>query len=274
MIRRKTPNSPDQTPQTPTKKAGSYLEIPIPKFSSLAKGNYVPLLMVALLIASFLLGMLTTKVQYLEKNKTAGTTDTVAAQGAQPPAAPTIPQKVDATVGHLPIKGDKNAKITIIEFSDFQCPFCKQFVDTTYAQIVKEYVDTGKAKIAFRHFPLTSIHPNAQKAAEASECANDQGKFWEFHDELFKNQPTWSNQTADVAATTFTTYAGTVGIDTGAFASCVQSGKFAQAVNDDAADGQKAYVSGTPSFVINGNLIVGAVPYATFKQTLDQELNK
>lgn len=101
------------------------------------------------------------------------------------------PSKVTVSTGHLPVLGKKNAKVTIVEFSDFQCPFCKQFFTQTFPEIKKTYIDTGKAKLYFRQYPLTSIHPNAQLAAEASECANDQGKFWEFHDLLFSNQTSW-----------------------------------------------------------------------------------
>lgn len=101
--------------------------------------------------------------------------------------------KVSVSNGHLPMLGKQNAKVTIIEFSDFQCPFCEQFFTKTFAQIKKTYIDTGKVKLYFRQYPLTSIHPNAQIAAEAAECANAQGKFWQFHDMLFTNQASWVN---------------------------------------------------------------------------------
>jgi protein-disulfide isomerase len=101
--------------------------------------------------------------------------------------------QVDVAKGHLPILGKDSAKITIVEFSDFQCPFCERFYIDTLPQIKKEYLDTGKAQLTFRHYPLTSIHPNAQKAHEASECANEQGKFWEYHNLLFQTQQSWSN---------------------------------------------------------------------------------
>lgn len=109
------------------------------------------------------------------------------------PGQPTPAPKQDVAIGHLPILGNKDAAVTVIEFSDFQCPFCDQFVKNTYPQLKKEYIDTGKIAFAYRHFPLTSIHPNATPAAIASECANEQGKFWEYHDTLFQNQATWAN---------------------------------------------------------------------------------
>lgn len=112
---------------------------------------------------------------------------------AQTDTAPLTTQKVTVNDGHLPVLGKKDAKVTIVEFSDFQCPFCKQFFSETLPQLKKEYIDTGKVKLFYRQFPLTSIHPNAQIAAEAAECANEQGKFWEYHDILFTNQASWVN---------------------------------------------------------------------------------
>ncbi len=100
--------------------------------------------------------------------------------------------QMEVAKGHLPVLGNDDAKITIIEFSDFQCPFCKQFYTDTLPQLKSEYLDTGKAQLTFRHYPLTSIHPNAETAHRASECANEQGKFWEYHDLLFETQDSWS----------------------------------------------------------------------------------
>jgi protein-disulfide isomerase len=100
-------------------------------------------------------------------------------------------------LGHLPLLGDKNAKVTIVEFSDFQCPFCEAFYTDTLSQLKKEYLDTGKAHLAFRHFPIESLHPNAPTAHEAAECANEQGKFWEYHNALFNDQQTWADLPLD-----------------------------------------------------------------------------
>ncbi len=109
------------------------------------------------------------------------------------PNEPTPGPVQDVAVGHLPVRGNKNASVTVIEFSDFQCPFCEQFYKTTYPQLKKEYIDTGKIAFYYRHFPLTNIHPLAVPAANASECANEQGKFWEYHDLLFQNQTSWAS---------------------------------------------------------------------------------
>ncbi len=277
MIRKRTHSTQTEaTPSTSSSRTGNYVEIPLPKFSfsGVNSTNYTPILVIALLISSFLLGLLATKIQYLEKN---GTTDTLV-QGTTTaitpgqPAPSTAPQKVDVKEGHLPILGNKDAKVTIVEFSDFQCPFCKRFVDDTFQQLKTTYIDTGKANLVYRHFPLTSIHPNAQKAAEASECANEQGKFWEFHDTLFKNQDTWAPKAAADVATDFTTYAGELGLNTDQFSTCVSSGKYTKAVSDDTAEGTTAGVTGTPAFFINGYLLVGAQPFSEFKAKIDPML--
>lgn len=103
------------------------------------------------------------------------------------------PPKQDVDTGHLPTLGNNKAKVTVVEFSDFQCPFCKRFFDDTFSQLKKDYIDTRKIQFTYRHFPLRSIHANAQKAGEAAECANEQGKFWQYHDTLFQQQNTWEN---------------------------------------------------------------------------------
>lgn len=97
-----------------------------------------------------------------------------------------MPKIID--LSDSPVRGDSNAKVTIVEFSDFECPYCHQFYNTTYLRLKTEYIDTGKVKFVYKQFPLNSIHPNAQKAAEASLCAHEQGKFWEYHDKLFLSQ--------------------------------------------------------------------------------------
>ncbi len=189
--------------------------------------------------------------------------------------AGTVPEgtKVDVSVDDDPVKGDKNAKVTLVEFSDFQCPFCERFYSEAYKSIVKDYVDTGKVKIVFRDYPL-SFHPNAQISAEAAECADEQGKFWEFHDLLFTKQNDWANLTNDQAKGKFGEYAGTVGLNVSNFNSCVNSGKYTEEVKKDEADGNKYGVTGTPTIFINGMKLVGAQPYSEFKQVIDNELSK
>lgn len=167
-----------------------------------------------------------------------------------------------------PVKGSEDAPVVIIEFSDFQCPFCKRFYSQTLSQIEEEYVQTGKARLVYRDFPLSQIHPNAQKAAEAAECADDQGKFWEYHDTLFEDQNGWSS----VGESKFKEYASDLGLDTQKFNSCLDSGKYRDEVQNDLRDGQNNGVSGTPSFFINGKKVVGAQPFSTFQQAIESEL--
>jgi len=175
-------------------------------------------------------------------------------------------QKVEASAGDIPFKGQKSAPITIIEFSDFQCPYCERFYTQTLPLIDENYIKTGKVKLTFRNFPL-SFHQYAQKAAEASECANEQNKFWEYHNKLFENQNSLDTDSLKK-------YASELGLDTGKFNSCLDTGKMKSVVQKDFDDGAKYGVSGTPAFFINGISIVGAQPYETFKQIIDQELNK
>ncbi|HKD41470.1 MAG TPA: thioredoxin domain-containing protein [Myxococcaceae bacterium] len=160
-----------------------------------------------------------------------------------------------------PARGPNNAPITLVEFSDFQCPFCGKAHDTV-EQVMQSYA--GKVRLVFRHFPL-EFHKNAEKAAEASMCANEQGKFWEYHDVLFKNQ-----QTLEVPQ--LKDHATEVGLDGSTFATCLDSGKYKKAVDEDMAAGQKVGVSGTPAFFINGVMLSGAQPFDEFKKVIDQEL--
>lgn len=194
-----------------------------------------------------------------------------ARQAAPQPEEPT---NVVLSINNAPFKGDKNAKVTLIEFSDYQCPFCGRHARDTLPQIEADYIKTGKVKYVFYDFPL-SFHENAFKAAEAAHCAGDQGKYWEMHDRLFNNQ---------TALKDLTPYAQAIGLDMSKFQKCLDSGKYAAEVRKDTADGQNAGVSGTPTFylgVTNSDdsevkavgKMVGAKPYGSFKQAIDNLLS-
>jgi len=241
-------------------------------FGFLKKINIIYVLFFLLIIAAFLIGVLVTQVQFLKNGSPVAANDIYAGADAQQPTQPTGP--VDVDEGNLPILGNKDAKVTIVEFSDFQCPFCKQMFEEALPQIKKEYIDTGKAKLAFRHYPLTSIHPNAQKAAEASECANDQDKFWEYHDQLFTNQADWESLSGDEVINKFVEYANTIGVDGETLRECVTSGKMAENVKKDVDAGTKVGVDGTPATFVNGMLISGAVPFEEFKAQIDAALKE
>lgn len=241
--------------------------ITIPDFK-LSGAN--PVLVTLLVIAAFLIGTMYTKISYLEKGTTA---PTVAQAPNQPnqPAAPAPGQKVDVSTGHLPTLGNKDAKVKIIEFADFRCPFCERFFTEAELSIIKDYVDTGKASFSFRHYAF--LGPASTVAANAVECANEQGKFWDLHNYLYKNQPSESD-TSMYNVDTLAIAAGTLGMNTDKFKSCLSSNKFQSNVDKDFSEGGKAGVNGTPATFVNGVLISGAVPYAQFKAAIDAELAK
>lgn len=163
-----------------------------------------------------------------------------------------------------PSLGSPEAKVTIVEFSDFQCPFCARYTLETFPQIKQEFVDTGKIKMVFKNFPLAN-HANAKIAAEASECANDQGKFWEYKSTLFRDQQA-------LAASDLKKYAKDLGLDETTFNSCLDSKKYSDEVSGDLEDGLSAGVTGTPTFFINGEKLVGAYPFSEFQRIINQKL--
>ncbi|MEK7153953.1 MAG: DsbA family protein [Patescibacteria group bacterium] len=165
------------------------------------------------------------------------------------------------------ILGNKNAKVTIVEYSDFECPFCKKFWSETLPLIKKEFIESGKAHFVYRHFPLPS-HSGAKPAALATECAAEQGKFWQMHDEIYKRQD-GQGQSAQLTKDNLKKWAVAIGLDTAKFNQCLDSEKYSKKINDDLASGQTVGVTGTPTVFINGQKIVGAQPYETFKQAID-----
>jgi protein-disulfide isomerase len=174
------------------------------------------------------------------------------------------PPIVDVSAEDAPVKGPANAPITIVEFSDFQCSYCKRVVNIL-EQVLERYPD--KVKLAFRDFPIVNIHPQAEKAAEAAHCAAEQGKFWEFHDLLFDKQDT-------IPTTNFAEHAKTLGLEVSTFQTCIDGHKYQEKVERNYAAGVKAGVSGTPAFFINGRLLSGAQPLEAFKAVIDEELER
>jgi protein-disulfide isomerase len=174
------------------------------------------------------------------------------------------PPIVEVSAEGAPFKGPPNAPITIVEFSDFQCSYCKRVLNVL-DQVLARYPD--KVKLAFRDFPILSIHPHAQKAAEAAHCAGEQGKFWAYHDLLFEKQDA-------IPQTDFAEQAKALGLERTAFQACIESRKYQEKVERNHADGVKAGVSGTPAFFINGRLLSGAQPLEVFKAVIDEELER
>lgn len=251
----------------------------------LPSGNLTTVLVIFLIVASFFIGSLYTKVQILEKGGTtvagvqAGTDGSNAGAGSA--AQPQQPTKGIASVDDDPILGDKNAPVTIVEFSDYECPFCKRHFDETLPQLVKEYVDKGKVKIAYRDFPLSFHDSMATKEAVAANCAKEQGgdkKYFEFHNEIFKRTTSNGNGLNDDKIQTI---AKDLGLNTSKFTSCLSNKAMEDEVKKDIADGTSAGASGTPTFVIgkttsngeiNGDLVVGAQPFAAFQAVIDPML--
>ncbi len=168
-----------------------------------------------------------------------------------------------------PVLGNADAPVTLVEFGDFQCPFCKKFHDEARKEILNMYVETGKVKIVYRDFPLENIHPSARPAAEAAECADDQGKFWPYHDTLYTRQAELAKGTMDYIA-----LASELGLNRAVFEKCVKDRKYKDEVTKDYEDGVKAGVDGTPALFINGKKVTpaGAQPFSTFQVQIDAAL--
>lgn len=170
------------------------------------------------------------------------------------------------------VLGDAKAKVTVIEFADFRCPFCERFFTQAEANIKKDYVDTGKVRLVFKHYAF--LGQQSVWAAEASECASEQGKFWEYHDWLYQNQASESDL-AYYSKANLIKYAGKIsGINTGQFATCLKTDKYSKRVADDLSLGNSSGVTGTPTSFINGAMIVGAQPYSAFQAAIDSALKK
>ncbi len=174
------------------------------------------------------------------------------------------------SVNGRPTLGKAGAPVTIVEFSDYQCPYCRRFASTVFPMLKRDYIDTGKVRYVFRDFPLAQIHPQAAKAHEGAHCAGEHNLYWEMHDVLFQKQK-------DLSIPSLKQYAQDMGLDTEAFGGCLDSGKYQADIQKDMADGAKAGVRGTPSFIIGktgtgetitGTLVRGAQPLARFQQVI------
>lgn len=236
-----------------------------------------------LIVAAFLIGMLFTEVRYLKKGVAygaagnGGTVPTAQAPTNQQAPAPEAPiadvdwKKIQN--GAVFEKGNKNAPVTMVEFTDYQCPFCGQFFTQTYKSLVDTYVKNGKLRIIVRDRPL-SFHPNARPGAIAARCAGQQGKYEQMHDQLFGNQADWSTLAGDAASAKLSEYAGKLGLNAGKFESCLKDENIGKAVDADAALADSVGASGTPTFFMNKERIVGAMPLASFTAKIDGYLKK
>jgi len=160
-----------------------------------------------------------------------------------------------------------NAPITLIEYSDFQCPFCGRFFTQTLSAMKDKYIKTGKVNFVYKDFPLDAIHDQATPAALAARCAKEQGKFWEMHDTIFTNQELLSE-------TNYKKWAVALGLNTNEFNGCFDSRKYLGAIQEDLEEGQNLGISGTPGFSINGTVVVGACPLSTFEEAFRAETER
>ena len=189
------------------------------------------------------------------------------------------PPTIQISADDDPTIGDADAPITIIEFSDFQCPFCARFSSQTLPSIQEEYIDKGLVKLVYRDFPLSHIHPNAAVTALAAECADDQGGFKGMHDILFENQGEWSNAGPQDVIELLNGYASDTGIDAAEFEECVAKGTHVEDIRGDLEDGRSYGVTGTPGFFIGNDdvgyiSVEGAQPYDVFKRVIDSQLER
>jgi protein-disulfide isomerase len=188
--------------------------------------------------------------------------------GPQAPAAEERPEpgskRVEGVLGGSnPVKGDTNAPVLMVEFSDFQCPFSHRFYQDTFPQIEKEYIAGGKLKFAYRDFPL-GFHPLAKPAAVACRCAGKQGRYWEMFDKLGHGE----SQDAEKLQS----HAKEIGLDMKTFGDCLNEQKIKDEVENDLKEGARLGISGTPAFFINGRFIEGAYPFDAFKKIIEEEL--
>lgn len=185
-----------------------------------------------------------------------------------PPAPTPAYDRVEVSVDDDGMTGSIDAPVTIVEFVDFQCPFCARFHNNTFPQIDSEYIETGKVRFVVRDFPLT-FHANARSAALAAECLREQkgdNLYFDYIDTLYKNQNNLSNENLKLLA-------GELSVNSSQFSECLETEKYGEEINKDFADGQSYNVSGVPAFFINGRLVSGAQPFSAFKTVIDEELN-
>ena len=194
---------------------------------------------------------------------------------ASAPAAPGmsgLTDSVSTLADHGRIRGAASAPVWLIEISDFQCPYCKRWHDEVFAIVDKEYVQTGKVRLAYINYPLSSIHANARAAAEAAMCASVQGKFWELHESLFATQPAWEGQKNPQP--TFDSLAVAAKVDPVQWRSCMATHATAQLIDADRDRSSRAGVESTPSFFIGDRALAGAYPADSFRVAIDQALLK
>lgn len=247
-----------------------------PKLNSLVIGLVAAVGVAAFLAGMYVSSMSSNQISQEDLDDAIAKLELKILQNQLPTNQPSSAVKISAD--NDPIIGNPDAPITIIEFSDFQCPFCARFHTQTLPLLLDQYIEQGKVKLVFRDFPIQNIHPNALPAAVAAECANEQGKFKEMHDILFDNQNQWNNQETVDALSMFSQYATQIQLDQETFDSCLTSGKHIEEIRKDLEDGRSYQVTGTPGFFIGNDDIgyvelKGAQPFESFKKVIDAQLD-
>ncbi len=231
------------------------------------------LLVIMLVVGAYMVGVYKTKAEYLE--------GVVPGQVAEVAGEQAVPAQEEKTVlsddewarvqeGASFVMGEESAPVTIVEFSDYECPFCKRYNDETFNLIKSSYIETGMVRYMIRDLPLP-FHPSAQLAAVAARCAGRDGKYLEMHDRLFLGQESWAGS-ADTSFETYASYAGELGLATDAFRTCLVDNDVIDAVQADLTLAGEMGASGTPSFFINGTALVGAQPFSAFEALIEANL--
>ncbi len=212
-----------------------------------------------LVVLAFAVGVI---IGYVAWGRTPPQTVIVPQAAAEAPTSAPQYVRYKIPTDGFPSIGPANAPITLVEFADFQCPFCREWEQQTYQPLLQAY--PGKIRFVYRDFPLTSIHPNAMPAAEAAQCANEQGKFWAFHDKLFGSDT--------LSDDTYKQYAQDLGLDMTKFNDCYTNHKYASAIQTDMDFANNLGINSTPTFFINGLAVIGAQPLSSFTSVIDKEL--
>jgi protein-disulfide isomerase len=245
----------------------AYSDEPAQDTVTFKRSHFYSVLTVLAFAVGVLLGYVVWGVGSTENAAVAAQSPQTAAQAGGPVVeAPVTEQpqyiRYDVASDGFPSTGPEDAPITIIEFSDYQCPFCTRWHEQVYKPLLNEY--PGKIKLVYRHLPLTSLHPEAFPAAEAAMCADEQDAFWQFHEKLFSSDALGSD--------VYSQYAQELGLDMTTFQTCITDRKFQDAVQADLDFAVDLGVRSTPTFFINGLAVVGAQPLDVFKQVIDKEL--
>lgn len=189
--------------------------------------------------------------------------------GSEPPAKVADIQVTENDI----VLGSQDAKVTLVEFSDYQCPFCRSFWANSLPTIKKDYIDTGKVRFVYKDFPL-DFHPGAKPYAQAARCAGDQGKYWQMHDKIFSEQEKQGQGTIQYDGQSIGRWAGEIGLNLSDFNQCFSSNKYTERIDQDSRYGTSLATGGTPTFFINGIRMVGAQPLGNFLAVIEEQLNK